>query len=235
MGPELQIRQPGRPVPPGNSIVSLTCLFACAAGCGDGWLARCCSRSSVTRNGATLYVVSWTSSIRDAGHDRHQRSRAADPGQGKPHRHCDHAFSLKPAPSGRAGTQLDDSLGLCIRTWFRLRRHDQRPSQAGAAACLPHRPSQMSGGPPVYLPPTSRSLGSKPDQARTLVMPCQPVLPMTVHQGPQPGVRCQPEGEIPTVAAPLSTAPKGLADHPRSSIPLRDRQGSLICPCAPGS
>jgi hypothetical protein len=33
-------------VPPGNSIVSLTCSFRLRGWCGDGWLARCCSRSS---------------------------------------------------------------------------------------------------------------------------------------------------------------------------------------------
>jgi hypothetical protein len=35
------------PVPPGNSIGSLTCPFRQRGWCGDGWLTRCCSRSSV--------------------------------------------------------------------------------------------------------------------------------------------------------------------------------------------
>ena len=35
------------PVPPGNSIVLLTCPFRLRGWCGDGWLTRCCSRSSV--------------------------------------------------------------------------------------------------------------------------------------------------------------------------------------------
>jgi hypothetical protein len=34
-------------VPPGNSIVLLTCPFRLRSWCGDGWLTRCCSRSSV--------------------------------------------------------------------------------------------------------------------------------------------------------------------------------------------
>ena len=34
-------------VPLGNSIVSLTCPFRQRGWCGDGWLTRCCSRSSV--------------------------------------------------------------------------------------------------------------------------------------------------------------------------------------------
>ncbi len=35
------------PVPPGNSIVLLTCPLRLRGWCGDGWLTRCCSRSSV--------------------------------------------------------------------------------------------------------------------------------------------------------------------------------------------
>jgi hypothetical protein len=34
-------------VPPENSIASLTCPFRLRGWCGAGWLARCCSRSSV--------------------------------------------------------------------------------------------------------------------------------------------------------------------------------------------
>ena len=34
-------------VPPGNSIGSLTCPLRLRGCCGDGWLTRCCSRSSV--------------------------------------------------------------------------------------------------------------------------------------------------------------------------------------------
>jgi hypothetical protein len=37
----------GDPVPPGNSIVLLTCPFCLRGWCCDGWLNGCCSRSFV--------------------------------------------------------------------------------------------------------------------------------------------------------------------------------------------
>jgi hypothetical protein len=44
--PRLVSRKWTYPVPPGNSIVSLTCPFRLRGWCGDGWLTRGCSRSS---------------------------------------------------------------------------------------------------------------------------------------------------------------------------------------------
>jgi hypothetical protein len=44
-GAKLRVK-PKDPVPPGNSIASLTWPFSLRGWCGDGWLTRCCSRSS---------------------------------------------------------------------------------------------------------------------------------------------------------------------------------------------